>query len=423
MNHSLEAARCRKKPQVIAGLSLILLLIGRLMTHRVAPKAVEPAHPVPEIPIATAASGSTRAPISETGPGTASPLTRWEQLNRGDLSQYVARLRALGCPERALRDLVVGEVHSQFEKRRQDWVMEHRRRPDSPPAAREELVRSLESSRAEEETLLTTLLGHSWKDGLFYELRFATADMSSLERVRPEVGARVKAAESSFQDRRAAILAKSATGPYPQRATELREARLARDSELRAVLDEGEYLDHQLDQSGLGKEWRLQANRLGLSHSESADLLSLEMEAADALLTGSQASDTASSEDPWQEIEDRKRAILGPDRYDEYQRLQDPAYAGIQDLATQHRLPPETAAAAAEAHRAFVGLITRTAGDPDRSQNVTLGGLSAVHKAHVERMTDLLGPEAAREYSLGILSSELSLGSVLSPDEDEDDAE
>lgn len=297
--------------------------------------------------------------------------------------------------------------------------MDHRRRPDSSPEARQDLVRRLDASRSEEETLLTSLLGASWKDEMLYELRFATADMPSAELIRPEVAVQIRAAEKTYQDRRALILAKSATGPSPELGAELRDARLSRDSELRTVLDEKEFLDYQVEQSDLGKDWMIRANRMGLTHSETAELVSLEMQAADAYVYGSSEGDGVDLDDPWRAIEERKRAVLGPERYDEYERLQDPAYAGIQDLATQHGLPPEAATAATEAHRTFVGLLGRAAGDPDRGRDVTLGGLTAVHKAHLERITELLGTDAAQEYSREILWGELNLGSMLSTDEDD----
>ncbi len=62
---------------------------------------------------------SFAVPSTAQLPATAAPFY-WSQLEAGDYPTYIANLRAIGCPEETIRDLITADVASQYEdKRRQ----------------------------------------------------------------------------------------------------------------------------------------------------------------------------------------------------------------------------------------------------------------------------------------------------------------
>lgn len=223
----------------------------------------------------------------------------------------------------------------------------------------------------------------------------------------------VERAESTFRQRWTDLEAAGTRFSPTAIRSAIREARVAREEALRRVFDDRHRLAYELENTQLGSELASQTRRLELTPSETADLLSLEKDAADSAMAAALGADTPDAPEQWQAQEDRKKALLGPERYDRYERLKDPVYQALEDLANRGGLDPETATAALEAHRAFTAVVTRTAGDPEAIQSVTLGGVAAVRQAHVQRMTSILGTEGARTYLRTILTPDLNLDLLL----------
>jgi len=90
----------------------------------------------------------------------------WPQIASTNLAAYITNLRAVGCPNPTIRDLVLAEVNQSFARRRatevatpdqQWWKTE----PDPAVArAASAQLRNLETARR---ALLTSLLGPSWE--------------------------------------------------------------------------------------------------------------------------------------------------------------------------------------------------------------------------------------------------------------------
>jgi hypothetical protein len=87
---------------------LLLTMVGYLVTHR------ESASPV--APQATAPS--TPSPSRHTQQLTTNLLVfDWEMVESADYRNYIANLRAIGCPEQTIRDIIIADVNKLFEQR------------------------------------------------------------------------------------------------------------------------------------------------------------------------------------------------------------------------------------------------------------------------------------------------------------------
>jgi hypothetical protein len=76
--------------------------------------------PVPK----TGRPGAPVAPVSDESPVSASPQTaqpfRWTQLESTNYLVYVSNLRAIGCPEQTLRDIITADVASLYAQERKN---------------------------------------------------------------------------------------------------------------------------------------------------------------------------------------------------------------------------------------------------------------------------------------------------------------
>lgn len=113
-------------------LGSVSLNLGLACALWLLPKPVTPA-PTPA-PSSIAATPTPRSPRLETGsppaPAPATPppspqvaqLIQWRQIEAADYHEYVANLRAIGCPEQTLQDIILADVEQLYAERVRELV-------------------------------------------------------------------------------------------------------------------------------------------------------------------------------------------------------------------------------------------------------------------------------------------------------------
>src|SRR5262245_19643302 len=94
---------------------LLLSLVGNALLAVAVLWALTTSRPMP----ATAEA----LPVTQAGQEVA---LQWRQIRASDYAAYARNLRALGCPEASVIDLIVGEVTARFSER---WRAELRQAP------------------------------------------------------------------------------------------------------------------------------------------------------------------------------------------------------------------------------------------------------------------------------------------------------
>jgi hypothetical protein len=110
---------------------------------------------------------------AEAGTVPAIPLPfHWSQVESGDYREYMANLRAMGCPEPLIRDMILAELEEAFRKRRggiqreplPPWAGRDRRQ-----AVQQEYRRQLNALVEEQQSVTTELLGFAWSNEVHRE--------------------------------------------------------------------------------------------------------------------------------------------------------------------------------------------------------------------------------------------------------------
>lgn len=93
---------------------LAVWLVALVMARNAAPSG-EPASIRPTEPAAPAAALPGKIRV-RSEPATASPQAQfdWRQVESEDYKQYIANLRAIGCPEKTMREIVLADVNDLF---------------------------------------------------------------------------------------------------------------------------------------------------------------------------------------------------------------------------------------------------------------------------------------------------------------------
>ena len=139
-----------------------LALLAWFVARQIAPASQAPtipatgANPEPRVDVPGAAATASPFPLSEP------PAFSWSQIESTNYSIYVANLRAIGCPERAIRDIVASEIAALYAPRRE--TLEQRAgglAGDAAPAplgARQTAELDLRRLATEQESLVSALL-------------------------------------------------------------------------------------------------------------------------------------------------------------------------------------------------------------------------------------------------------------------------
>jgi hypothetical protein len=282
------------------------------------------------------------------------PPFHWSELESPELAVFVANLRAIGCPEPTVRDLVVAEVNDRFAARVRalaDPVLGRFWHLMLNPEEFERLVDAkkdeLSDMETEREQLFRALLGTSDPN----------RDLVNAESEAEEAAKRTHLTDFLPPDKAAALEAirvavearvKAALAETPK---ETREARTARIAAIRAqgqAEEKALLLPHELEELAL----RRFANERNAHDRYAAVLLSEDESRALAQVEhmSSQLGKEFPARSPeraaavaaaWEQAETRRRELLGTERYAAFERSRQPGYDVLARVAERLGLPPE----------------------------------------------------------------------------------
>ena len=331
----------------------------------------------------------------------------WEEIESADYSSYIANLRAIGCPEATIRDIIVADVNQLFARRRATQVVTAEQQwwrsepdPDVTQAASEKL-KSLEDERR---TLLTTLLGPQWESSYYPYPAHPNSpplDGPILGALPPEVKQELRDIESRAGERRQAYLdAMQKEGRQPDPA-ELARMRQQTRGELADALNPEQMEEYLLRYSNHAAALRAELHGLtstpeGFRHLfRLTDPIDQEIQ----LLAGD--NDPAGLKRRQELEQQRDQALqhaLGPDDYKKYKLLQDPIYRDAQTVAQQSGAPPEKILPLYEINRATDQEQQNIHNDLTLTGEQKAQKLEAIQTTQQIALRKLLGEEIFQRY-------------------------
>ena len=326
---------------------------------------------------------------SASGSGKTNVLVRrqffsWAEVESPDYPTYIANLRAIGCPEQTVRDIIIADVNSFYARRRatelvtpeQQWW---RSEPDTNVlqlAAQK--TRELEEERR---TLLARLLGSNWEAGDMVSLPRPTRpgmvlDGPVLGSLPAETKQALQEISARSQDRLAAYLEDREREGKDADPMELAKLRAQTRADLQHLLTPAQLEEFLLRYSQQSNNLRAQFGELRFFNANQDEFRAV-FRATDAI---DQQLDLLSDNDPASAAQrkaleaQRENAIkiaLGPARYEEYRSLHDPVYRDAVALAQEAGVP--------EAARAVYAITVATQAEQERIRADT--NMTAAQKA------------------------------------------
>lgn len=264
----------------------------------------------------------------------------WQEVESSDYPTYIANLRNIGCPEQTIRDIIIADVNALYARKRatelvtpeQQWW---RSEPDTNVLQLAlEKIRALDEERRE---LLTRLLGPSWEAGDLVSLPRPSHPGVVLD--GPLLGSLSADTKQAIQDVNAKSQARMQSyldsvrqqGKQPD-PVELAKLRQQTRDDLARILSPAQLEEFLLRYSEDANSLRADLGQLKYFNATPDEFRAM-FRATDSI--DQQLALLADSTDPnsvqaRQALEaQRENALkiaLGPDRYEDYQMLQDPLY-------------------------------------------------------------------------------------------------
>lgn len=267
----------------------------------------------------------------------------WSQVESTDFHQYMANLRAIGCPPETVRDLIIAEVNKLFAPRFAVLASQTQRYDYWKPASKkskEDLRQQLDALQKEKRALLHALLGidgdphEKWAnvtiDDLAEQGRFGFLSADKEKQVR-EIMDKYKALGATRQSGEIFI----GDGSDSKRLREQRREELAR------VLTPDELYQFDLRDSNTAESIRGRFGSADLTEEEYRKLFDLRRAYEDeqgAVADNSDPEKMRRRSEARRQLEEGYKTALGEDRNKEVQRQMDPSWRGLSEIAKQFNL-------------------------------------------------------------------------------------
>ena len=271
----------------------------------------------------------------------------WTDVESTDYAEYIRNLRAIGCPERTIRDIIVADVNDLFAQRinrevvlpDQQWWLAEPNMDVFESAANQ--IRALEE---EKNQLLASLLGPNWNSSPQTSagdpIRLDGAVLSALD---PNTKAALFQIEANALKAREAYLTQARENGMEPDPAELARMRQEVRRELAGILNPEQLEEYLLRYSATSQNLREELRGLGADAEEYRRIFRARdhYDQKLALLTGSDSATERQRAELLRQREDAVRQVLAADRYPLYQLTQDPLFEAARNDAEQNGATPE----------------------------------------------------------------------------------
>ncbi len=349
---------------------------------------------------------TSRSPSSEV---ESAPRFSWKNLESSDYRRYIANLRAIGCPEETIQDIIVAEVNKKYSAREAALKLrrEHAELWELPALAgtqAEEKQRKLRELFAEKRALLKDLLGIEPPVELSTgaDFRQSTRFEIALKMLPESKREEARLIQQRYWDRTQQLQQRTRGEYEPEDQEESVRIRRERREALAKLLSPQELEDLELRTANSASSLRSQLAGFDASEREFREVFrirqGLEEGAWSGRLDPGDPEIQKRRSEVYQQAETQIKAALGEERYAEYQRAQDSNFRGLADIAQRYGLPKETAVKGYEIQKTALGEIQKLQTAPAATPEQRTQALTALKAETEAAMVQTFGERAFNRY-------------------------
>jgi len=302
---------------------------------------------------ADAASAEQADTIVKTNVVLRRQFISWSHVESPDYATYIANLRSIGCPDQTIRDIIIADVNALYAKRRATEILTPQQewwRTEPSPQVVKLAAEKYVALDKERRALLVKLLGSDWEGGDLAGLPRPTRpgivlDGPVLGTLALDAKESVASISANAQDRMQAYIQQMRDAGREPDPAELSRMRQETRNQLAAVLNPAQLEEYLLRYSQTANDLRAELGKLKYFNATPDEFRAL-FRADDsfsqqllALGNGNDAITVAQRNSLMQQRDSSLRLALGPARFLQYQKLQDPLYQQAMATAIQNGDP------------------------------------------------------------------------------------
>jgi hypothetical protein len=351
-------------------------------------------------------AAATNEPAATPPPATNAPF-HWSMIESTNYEVYVANLRAIGCPEPTIRDIITGEVDELFMKkatalldplRQQFWQIL------ANFGANEEVVmekfKEIETLGTERNELLKKLLGAEQPP----EEKYSASALGDQAREKynflpPEKRERLVALEAGFFGQRFKLNQEMSGKPAGERREKFDALKSEIEKARKDVLTPEEAEEYRLRNSS-SANLRRNTALAGYSEEEIRALVKAQEDFRDAHplpKDGDPGLDKA-AEERAKQIQEQVKKFLGPERYEDYARTQKGEFTEIYRVTERWNLPRDAAVKVYDIRQSAMEQAGQLGKDKGLSEDERGALLDVLVDQTQKTVAETMGAGAAKTY-------------------------
>lgn len=391
------------KPLLLVSILINVLLTAAIIYRLATPPAAESSRiPVPPAPVPATNSPSPRSQNESTN---AVKQFTWELVESEDYRKYIANLRAIGCPEETIHDIIIADVNKLFESRRAKLRTTRKRfeywKASSMMTAMgdEEGLKQKQELNREKRELLKELLGVAPE-----EKPDVNTLLSPLETMLDFLPSSKQSEVLETMQRYQAKIMKAISNGAPDAEDQKKMMALQKEmeSEISRLMTPQQFEDYQLRMSQTSMMMRMQLAVFDPSEQEFKEIFKLRKTFDDEFPVlgygGADAAERDRRTKAQTELDSKLKNLLGEERFTEYQRGQDFNYQAIAKTADRFNLPKDSAVKVYDMKQIAEEQVKRVRSDSKLSPAQREAALQAIQAETERSVREVFGEQAFNSY-------------------------
>jgi hypothetical protein len=359
------------------------------------------------VPVSPKAQAAAVAATKNTvaAPGTSSATNSrvdWRAVESDDYKKYIANLRSIGCPEETIRDIITADVNKLFESRRKAIFgstnkFEYWKSGNMFAGMFDETkIEKSKQLNEEKRALLKALLGTDVP-----EKPDMLMGMNPFDNVLDFLPESSRTQLMELEQTYAAKLMKAMKNGSPD-FEQMRKLQAEKDAEILKFLSPEQKLEYELRMSQTAMVMKMQMAGFEPTEQEFRDMFKLRKQFDDEFgLAGMAATDKADvdrRQEAQRALDDKMRALLGDERYDEYKRAQSPTYQALSRVVEKEGLSSDVAANVYGMKKTAEEAAAALANDRTLTPAERQEALRKIREETRIHVLEALGPDAYNTY-------------------------
>jgi len=353
----------------------------------------------------SAAAVQNLAPTS-VGNSGGNAILNWQALESADYRQYIANLRAVGCPEQTIRDIIITDLDRAYGQRiakisapsagSRYWMRQY-------PTVNTR--RELEIKQIEEEkrSAIRELLGTDADEEAHRRTGVPVPYDQGFEFLAADKRARLREIDRQFKAQLSANDAHRAGWREQDWHLQHRDAWVRKDEAIKQLLSPAEFEEYEIRSGHHAAGLRVSLSAFEPNEQEFRKILQIEkdfgkdksyIDPRELGVPEPSVPDPATE----QQFQKALREALGEQRYAEYELSRDNNYAFLQEIVQGYELPKENARAVFDLNKTAERRASAIRTNPSLTADARAAAFQTLRSQIKEQVTSLLGDEGFRAY-------------------------